>query len=58
MNIKLELIERERIEYIKGNAEGATFLGRVLDHVIELEAEINRKDAEIERLEYVGEHEK
>jgi len=48
MNIKLELIERERIEYIKGNAEGATFLGNVLDYVIELEEKINKKDAELE----------
>lgn len=58
MNLKVELVEKERIEYIGGNVPLALFFARVLDYIVELEEEINKKDAEIERLEFEEEHEK
>lgn len=51
MNIKLMLIEKERSLYIEGNTKLAAFFAASLDYILGLENEINRKDAEIERLE-------
>lgn len=48
MNIKALLIEKERMRYISGDTEMATFLSDVLDYVIEMEEKINKKDAELE----------
>ena len=49
MNIKALLIEKERTEYVAGNTGMATFLGNVLDYVIELEEEVNKNDGAAEK---------
>ncbi len=48
MNIKQLLIERERAAYLNNDTPLAELLASTLDYVIELEEEINKKDARIE----------
>lgn len=47
-NIKQLLIERERAAYLSNDTTLAELLASTLDCVIELEEEINKKDARIE----------
>lgn len=49
-NIKATLIERERQCYIAGDSSRARFLASVLDYILALEEEINKRDAELESL--------
>ncbi len=51
MNVKLMLIEKERLAYIAGDLQLAEFFDATLQYIIDLESSINEKDAEIERLE-------
>jgi hypothetical protein len=48
INPKLQLAERERAAYIRGDADMAKFYGELLDYVAELEEAINQKDCEME----------
>ena len=50
MNIKLMLIEKERKAYINNDPEAAFFFDAVLQHIIALEEQVNKKDAYIEEL--------
>lgn len=50
MNIKAELIERERMAYNKNDPALANFFDATLQYVLELEQQVNEKDAELERL--------
>ena len=47
-NPKVELIEKERRCYITGDTAMATFLGKILDHIVELEGEISRLEILLE----------
>jgi hypothetical protein len=51
INPKLQLAERERAAYIRGDADMAKFYGELLDYVVELEEDMNRADLRIESLE-------
>lgn len=51
MNIKNLLIERERVEWIKGNVLLSDFFSRTLDYIILLEENINTRDRAIEDLQ-------
>lgn len=50
MNIKAELIERERVAYINNDPKLAAFFDATLEYILHLEKEVNEKDAEIEKL--------
>ena len=50
MNIKLMLIEKERTAYINNDPEVAFFFDVVLQHIIALEEQVNKKDAYIDEL--------
>jgi hypothetical protein len=52
MNIKKMLIEKERVEWVKGNAVLAEFLSKTLEYIISLEEDINKRDALIEEFRY------
>ena len=51
MNIKMMLIEKERIAYIQNNPQLAEFFDATLKYILDLEGEVNKKDARIEVLE-------
>lgn len=53
MNIKPMLIEKERLAYIAGDTALAEFFDATLQYLIDLEGQVNEKDAEIERLDEV-----
>lgn len=46
MNIKMALIEKERIAYIENNPSLAKFFADTLDYIAELEERVNAADAE------------
>lgn len=50
MNIKLMLIEKERIAYIQGDLSLAKFFDDTLQYVVELEEKVNKKDRALEEL--------
>ena len=50
MNIKVMLIEKERKEYIDGDATLAKFFADTLEYIIELENLVNSKDRVLENL--------
>jgi hypothetical protein len=47
-NAKAYLVERERIAYIMGDTETAKVLGAALEHVCEIEEELNKAHSELE----------
>ena len=51
MNVKMMLIEKERVAYIQNNPQLAAFFAATLEYILGLEGEINKKDARIEDLE-------
>jgi SMC interacting uncharacterized protein involved in chromosome segregation len=50
-NVKVELVERERVAYISNDPALAQFFADTLDYIVRLEHEINAADAEIENLQ-------
>ena len=48
MNIKAELIERERVAYINNDPKLAAFFDATLEYILLLEQQVNSKDAELE----------
>ena len=50
MNIKQLLIEKERVAYINNDPSLAQFFAASLDYILDLEKQVNKRDAEIEEL--------
>lgn len=50
MNIKLMLIEKERMAYIANDLHLAKFFDDTLQYIIELEDKVNKKDSALESL--------
>jgi hypothetical protein len=50
-DIKATLVEKERLAWIDGKIRQAELYANILDHIIELEEEINGKDREIAELQ-------
>lgn len=51
MNVKKLLLEKERVAYIEHKPELAEFFDMCLQHVIQLETQLNEKDAEIDAVQ-------
>lgn len=51
MNIKAMLIEKERLAYNANDPVLANFFDATLQYIIDLESQVNQKDAELESMQ-------